>query len=585
MRFVTRLLLIFVVVVVVAVGGLYFYLSSYDKTQLARMIETEAEASLGREVTIAGPLTIDFNFTTPGVTVQDVTISNAKWGSRKEMAKVGELSASVAFMPLLMGSVEINQVRLKKADLLLETDKEGEGNWQFGDPGAAGAKGSGVPMTATIELEDVKLAYRDGKTGDTTNVSVAALSADPQGEDVKLTIGGDVNGEALKFEGLVTQASDKVSVRDAVFTLGQGTVRGSASFSPGAEAGRPRIDADLAGDTFDLSPFIKGDGKPGGPMFSDSDLGLSEIRGIDGRFVLAAGKLILGKIVLENAKATAVIDNGEMTVNPLSANYHGTPVQGQFDVSAREGAPKIGLKLNSSGFDIGALLKEAGVSDKLATRMTLAANVTGRGKSLKAIASSLGGQTNMVFARGTIQTGFAELIAKDLVRSLVMDKGNGQTTLVCGVSRLDFSAGVGSFRALVVETEATTTTGSGTINLGKETLNLTLSPRPKDASLISLATDIHVTGPIRNPSVAPDAAGVAKGVAGALGGIALTGGVGALLPLVSTGSGASSGEDAGGCVTRAKDRQEDQGIVGKTGDTVQDTVQGITDGIGSIFDR
>jgi uncharacterized protein involved in outer membrane biogenesis len=269
-----------------------------------------------------------------------------------------------------------------------------------------------------------------------------------------------------------------------------------------------------------------------------------------------------------------------MIVNPLSANYKGTPVIGEFAVNAKDGAPKVGIKLDTAGFDLGSLLKETGVSDQLATKVTFIADVTGRGNSMKAIASSLGGQTNIVLGRGTIQTGFAELIAKDLVRSLVMDRSNGQTTLVCGVSRFDFAGGVGKTRALIVETEATTTTGSGSINLAKETLNLTLSPRPKDASLISLATDLHVTGPIRNPTVVPDAADVAKGVAGALGGVALTGGIGALLPLVSTGE---SG-DAGGCVQRAKTRQEDEGVIAKTGDTVEDAVQGITEGIGSIFD-
>jgi uncharacterized protein involved in outer membrane biogenesis len=580
MRLIGRLLIGLVVLVIVAIGGAYLYLTSYDKTELAKLIEREAEAALGREVTIAGPLAFDLNFTTPGITVADVTISNAKWGSRKEMAKVAEFGASVAFMPLLTGNIEISRVRLKGADLLLETNPEGQGNWEFGDPEAAGSRGAGVPMDATVVLEDVKLTYRDGKTKDETHVSLAELTADPQGDEVKLIVGGDVNGEAVSFEGLVKQSQDTLAVRDAVFTMGQGTVRGSASFSPGAESGRPRIDAKLAGDTLDLSPFTKGDSKGDGALFSSSELGFTEIKGFDGRLELSAAKLIIGRIVLENAKATAVLEDDSMIVNPLSANYKGTPVSGELAVNAKEGAPRVGLKLDTAGFDLGSLLKETGVSDKLATKITLAANVTGRGNSMKSIAGSLGGQTNIVLSRGTIQTGFAELIAKDLVRSLVMDQSNGQTTLVCGVSRLDFSGGVGTTRALVVETEATTTTGGGTINLGKETLNLTLSPRPKDASLISLATDIHVRGPIRNPSVVPDAADVAKGVAGALGGVALTGGIGALLPLVSTGQ---SG-DAGGCVQRAKERQEDEGVIAKTGDTVEDAVEGITEGIGSIFD-
>ena len=42
--------------------------------------------------------------------------------------------------------------------------------------------------------------------------------------------------------------------------------------------------------------------------------------------------------------------------------------------------------------------------------------------------------------------------------------------------------------------------GRGTLNLDSEELDLVLKPNPKDASLVSLASPAHITGPLASPN-------------------------------------------------------------------------------------
>ncbi|HAC58215.1 MAG TPA: hypothetical protein DCF73_07680, partial [Rhodobiaceae bacterium] len=80
------------------------------------------------------------------------------------------------------------------------------------------------------------------------------------------------------------------------------------------------------------------------------------------------------------------------------------------------------------------------------------------------------------------------IVSDDLVNVLIPNGESGDTAqLVCAISRFDFSGGAGKASALALETDSLITTGSGTVDLGKERIDLLFKPKPKQASLVSLA--------------------------------------------------------------------------------------------------
>ena len=59
--------------------------------------------------------------------------------------------------------------------------------------------------------------------------------------------------------------------------------------------------------------------------------------------------------------------------------------------------------------------------------------------------------------------------------------------------------------------------GEGRIDLGTETIDMILRPRPKEPRLLDLAVPVHLTGPLRKPVSALTPTGVSRKLATTLG--------------------------------------------------------------------
>jgi uncharacterized protein involved in outer membrane biogenesis len=99
-------------------------------------------------------------------------------------------------------------------------------------------------------------------------------------------------------------------------------------------------------------------------------------------------------------------------------------------------------------------------------------------------------------------------------------------------------AGVqGDFKVetLVLDTGKAVVTGSGGVNFADESLDLTLAAKSKSFSLAALRGPIHIRGTFKDPKVGPDIPRAAMRGAAAVALGAVTGGLGALLPLIDVG--------------------------------------------------
>ena len=143
-----------------------------------------------------------------------------------------------------------------------------------------------------------------------------------------------------------------------------------------------------------------------------------------------------------------------------------------------------------------------------------------------------------------------EIIGLDLWEWLRFEvKGDQPTRIRCGVADFSIKNGVMAANALVLDTVDTNIGGTGTIDFGKETLDLTLNPQPKDKSLVSFRGPIHIRGTLAKPEVQLDKVKMAERGLGAV----LLGIVNpllALIPLIETGPGLDS--DCGRLIQNAQ---------------------------------
>src|SRR5690606_10281986 len=95
------------------------------------------------------------------------------------------------------------------------------------------------------------------------------------------------------------------------------------------------------------------------------------------------------------------------------------------------------------------------------------------------------------------------------------------TPIRCVIADFGVKNGVLNTRRLVVDTKDTNVVGEGSITFKTEEVDMVLSPYPKDPSLLSARSPIHLSGTLKKVKVRPALAnlGVRGGAAVALGAI------------------------------------------------------------------
>jgi uncharacterized protein involved in outer membrane biogenesis len=191
------LLLLAVVAVVVV-------LATTDFNRYRPLIEAQVKSISGRDLTIAGDFALSLSLK-PTVVVHDVKLANAPWGSRPEMAVIKTLEAELELMPLLSGQLKVDHVLLQGADILLETDQQGNGNWNLVPGGTTGASGgAGPPPTIDrVSVADSTIALRDGQSGQQHRLDLKSLTVTSSSvtSPVSVEAAGAVDGAPLTLAG------------------------------------------------------------------------------------------------------------------------------------------------------------------------------------------------------------------------------------------------------------------------------------------------------------------------------------------------------------------------------------------------
>jgi hypothetical protein len=123
------------------------------------------------------------------------------------MIKVEKLQAQVRLLPLLFKDVKVKRIGLAGVDVLLETDPNGQGNWDFIAADSSARKaGAFKPKDIEIDhirIEKFQLIFREGKTGSTKRFTLASLDLTRKEAEDELTLDlkADYNGQPVTLSG------------------------------------------------------------------------------------------------------------------------------------------------------------------------------------------------------------------------------------------------------------------------------------------------------------------------------------------------------------------------------------------------
>jgi uncharacterized protein involved in outer membrane biogenesis len=313
---------------------------------------------------------------------------------------------------------------------------------------------------------------------------------------------------------------------------------------------KPNLSAQLASTRIDANALTAADGKPlkttrspGAPrpgkpgrvgvpqpttpapahgLFSARPLPFGLLRRADADIALAVKDLHSGNTDYRALNVHAVLRDGRLTVSPFAADLPGGPMTGTLSVDAGQANPPVVVTLTAPGLDVAPLLSAARWPRYASGKLEVRADLHGAGTSAHAIAADLNGTLGLAMEGGTVDTAVLNkllggVLAKANLRDLIAR--GGATELRCFATRADVQHGVATINPLLLSTAAMTVGGSGSVNLGAETLDMTLRPQGRVGGT-GLVVPVGVTGSIRSPktdvnaldAVAANARAVAGGV-------------------------------------------------------------------------
>lgn len=164
--------------------------------------------TLGRTVSIDGPVHLRL---WPGgikLVAQDVRLANASWGSQPDMVRAGRVEARASLGSLFVGRFDVEELAVTKADILLETDYSGLTNRPR--PGRLTMQDRVLTHIALrgphrVRLKDIHVVYQgpDGDRVFETTIERAQLR--PVLEGLKIELLGSYRGTLIALDGTIEE--------------------------------------------------------------------------------------------------------------------------------------------------------------------------------------------------------------------------------------------------------------------------------------------------------------------------------------------------------------------------------------------
>jgi uncharacterized protein involved in outer membrane biogenesis len=373
----------------------------------------------------------------------------------------------------------------------------------------------------------------------TVAAKTAGVSIDLKGE-LRLPLDGDnfllqahLRGERLKdldpilnqqlpalgpYEFTGTLADTKTGYR---LTNMDGRIGGSdihGSLTLGVGGPRWRLDGDLSSETVTLPISNQPAASPPPDetrIIPDVAVPISGLREFEmdlgwqmNRFV--AGTTDLGKVAFK-----AHLENGRLQVAPFHASFLGGFMDGSLSLEASGQVPIVVLKTTIQNLDLGRLLKGLKAAEGVEGAADITLNIDGRGRTLRELLRRANGQAEFIGGPGNIKSRYLNIWSTELVPALLSEAWKPQelAEVNCLIARFGLTEGLARSDAILLDTTRMTVAGIGTVDLAGEYIDVVLTPRPKNPTLISLAHTARLKGPLSNPDVSTDPKDIAKSAA------------------------------------------------------------------------
>jgi AsmA protein len=439
------------------------------------------------------------------------------------------------------------------------------------------AQGSGGPV---LGLRDTTLPYPvtlDGKLGQTgvhLDGNITGLLTFTA-VDLQMTLRGDSLEQLYPLLGIafpatrsyVTQghllhAGNSWRYEDFTGRVGASDVGGFMQVLTGGK--RPALTAELRSellDLGDLGPLIGAhpdrvaqtavQPEATSRVLPEIPFNTGRWDSVDADVQLRAGRLRSSTaLALEKLESHLQLRDSVLTLDPLNFGLAGGQLNAKITLDGRVQPIQAHAQLRARKMLLAQLLPTFDLGKSSIGQVNGEFDLSGSGNSVGRMLASAHGKLGMVVEGGQVSKLMMEKAGLHLWEILSLNlTGDRLVKLRCAVADFDVAQGVMKAQALVFDTQVTTLIGTGSVDLRRETLDLTFSPKTKNTSPVALHSPIYIRGTFAQPAISIDKARVAARAVGAVV-LGIVNPLLALLPLIDAGPGKDS--DCGHLVRDAR---------------------------------
>ncbi|MBA2491662.1 MAG: AsmA family protein [Gammaproteobacteria bacterium] len=223
---------------------------------------------------------------------------------------------------------------------------------------------------------------------------------------------------------------------------------------------------------------------------------LSALSAIDADVTFNGERVETG-LPIDDLRIEAKLDDGRLA--PLDFGVGGGRIESRLRLDGSARPVEAAMKTEISRVNLKELLRGSGFAQKSVGNIGGRANLKASGDSIADLMATLDGQLSLIMSGGKFDSLLIELAGLDAAQAIGDLVGDVEAVPIrCAFTDLQARDGQVDFESFAIDTVDTLFSGDGDIDLDEERIKFVVAPHPKDLSLFSFRTPLHMTGRFSN---------------------------------------------------------------------------------------
>lgn len=486
------------------------------KDRVLNQALVQVEKQIGRKITVRGDVGLRF-FPVLGLSAKDVHVANAAWSSTGEnMIQADQIVFGVDTRAALSGKIRVQEIRLVTPSILLETHSDGRVNWAL-SPDAPQQQAEATPQsegqsaqTSLPEIQAVSISngtiwILDHAAGSETKLSSIGIDMAWPSPDQPMHVKARavMQGDAIDLDLRLVDVPEAINSAKAELQIA------SASFAQFSASGtlnvdyseKPNVTGTLALGPLDLRSVQSGAENtqtqaPEG--WSNTAIDASTLALLNADVSVSGPSIRMDGLTLGAFDAAVALTDARAVVALKALKAYEGSVIGQAVVNARKGL-SASLKADITNVQVLPILQDMVEIQAIRAPVSVDIDVLVSGRSINDMMKSAQGKVSLTSEGGKID-------GIDLDK-LLRTGNSASGTTVFERFEMAFVGKSGNFSAekFNLRLGHLGVTGTGSVDLGQQSLDMLLSPKLDSArNGEGLSVPIRINGPWAAPKITPD---------------------------------------------------------------------------------